>query len=131
MSSINNFPIHKDSFLIHPPFFVVWCSPSIYRCRYKARPSPYLFSVPVENERYRCEQHCYAADKRSTASNTEGVFNGDRVKGVTVLDRDKGWRKFGDNLTEMDTGAVANERRFVSLQRYGRRRQSRMPGPAT
>jgi hypothetical protein len=42
-------------------------------------------------------------------------FNGNQVKGMTVLAGDKGWRKFGDNLMEMDNDAVANEKRTVYL----------------
>jgi hypothetical protein len=49
-------------------------------------------------------------------SEFDGQFNGNAVKGVTVLNGDKGWRKFGDNLREMDTDAVANEKRAVYLQ---------------
>jgi hypothetical protein len=42
-------------------------------------------------------------------------FGGNKVKGVTVLAGDKGWRKFGDNAMEMDNDAVANEKRSVYL----------------
>jgi hypothetical protein len=45
----------------------------------------------------------------------EGEFGGNPVRGVTVLAGDKGWRKFGDNLTEMDSDAVANEKRAIYL----------------
>src|SRR5262245_11894913 len=34
-------------------------------------------------------------------SEFEGEFNGNPVKGVTVLAGDKGWRKFGENLNEL------------------------------
>jgi hypothetical protein len=50
-------------------------------------------------------------------SEFEGVFNGNAVKGVTVLAGDKGWRKFGDNANEMDADAVANQKRTVYLMR--------------
>jgi hypothetical protein len=46
----------------------------------------------------------------------EGEFDGNKIKGVTVLKGDKGWRKFGDNVMEMDSDAVANEKRTLYLQ---------------
>jgi len=46
----------------------------------------------------------------------EGEFNGNAIKGVTVLAGDKGWRKFGDDANEMDADALANEKRTVYLQ---------------
>jgi hypothetical protein len=49
-------------------------------------------------------------------SEFEGEFMGNKVKGVTVLAGDKGWRKFGDNTTEMDKDGVANEKRTLYLQ---------------
>jgi hypothetical protein len=45
----------------------------------------------------------------------EGEFGGNPVRGVTVLAGDKGWRMFGDNLTEMDSEALANEKRALYL----------------
>ena len=45
----------------------------------------------------------------------EGEFNGNKFKGVTLLAGDKGSRKFGDNTTELDKEAVANEKRTVYL----------------
>ncbi len=48
-------------------------------------------------------------------SEFEGDFNGNTVKGVTVLAGSKGWRKFGDNANEMDADALANEKRTVYL----------------
>ncbi|MFI5454979.1 MAG: hypothetical protein ACHRXM_05960 [Isosphaerales bacterium] len=45
-----------------------------------------------------------------------GQFGGNDVKGVTVLNGDKGWRKFGDNDMEMDADAVANEKRNIYIQ---------------
>jgi hypothetical protein len=45
----------------------------------------------------------------------EGEFGGNSVKGVTVLKGDKGWRKFGDNLMEMDEDGVKNEKRNIYL----------------
>jgi hypothetical protein len=49
-------------------------------------------------------------------SEFDGEFGGNKFKGVTVLNADKGWRKFGDNKTEMDKDAVANEKRTVYFQ---------------
>jgi hypothetical protein len=49
-------------------------------------------------------------------STFEGEFGGNKVKGVTVLNGDKGWRKFGDNKFEMDKDALANETRTIYLQ---------------
>jgi hypothetical protein len=45
----------------------------------------------------------------------EGDFGGNKVKGVTVLAGDKGWRKFGDMKMELDGDALANEKRTVYL----------------
>jgi hypothetical protein len=49
-------------------------------------------------------------------SEFEGEFNGNKFKGVTVLNGDKGWRKFGDMAMDMDQDALANEKRSVYLQ---------------
>ena len=46
----------------------------------------------------------------------EADFGGNKFSAVTVLNGDKGWRKFGDNSMEFDVGAVANEKRTVYLQ---------------
>ncbi len=48
-------------------------------------------------------------------SEFEGDVNGNPLKGVTVLKGDKGWRKFGDQLIEMDEKQVANEKRSIYL----------------
>jgi hypothetical protein len=48
-------------------------------------------------------------------SEFEGEFNGNPVKGVTVIDGKKGWRKFGDMVMEMDDDAVTNEKRNLYL----------------
>jgi hypothetical protein len=45
----------------------------------------------------------------------EGEFGGNQVRGVTVLAGDKGARKFGDNQSEMDAAAIANEKRAIYL----------------
>jgi hypothetical protein len=49
-------------------------------------------------------------------SEFEGEFGGNPFKGVTVLNGDKGWRKFGDNKMELEGDALANEKRQVYLQ---------------
>lgn len=49
-------------------------------------------------------------------SEFEGEFNGNAVKGVTVLAGDKAWRKFGDNLNELEGDALTNQKRTVYLQ---------------
>jgi hypothetical protein len=46
----------------------------------------------------------------------EGEFGGNRSKVVTVLNGDKGWRKFGDNKMDLDEDALAIEKRRASLQ---------------
>jgi len=49
-------------------------------------------------------------------SEFEGEFNGNAVKGVTVLAGDKAWRKFGDNANELEGDALANQKRTAFLQ---------------
>ena len=46
----------------------------------------------------------------------EGEFGGTKVKGVTVLNGDKGWRKFGDIGGPLSKEELANEKRTVYLQ---------------
>jgi hypothetical protein len=42
-------------------------------------------------------------------------FGNDQFHGVIVLAGDKGWRKFGDNSTELEGDGVANEKRNVYI----------------
>jgi hypothetical protein len=49
----------------------------------------------------------------------EGDFDGNPIKGVTVLDADKGWRKIGDDASKLEDDALANEKRVVYLQIVG------------
>jgi hypothetical protein len=49
-------------------------------------------------------------------SEFEGDFGGNKVKGVTVLAGDKGWRDFGGMKMEMDKDTVASEKRNLYLQ---------------
>lgn len=46
----------------------------------------------------------------------EGEFGGNKIKSVTVLAKNKGWRQFGGETTELDENALANEKRSVYLQ---------------
>jgi outer membrane lipoprotein-sorting protein len=48
-------------------------------------------------------------------SEFEGRFGDNDVKGVTVVNGDKGWRKFGDMETDMDGDQLTNEKRTVYL----------------
>lgn len=44
-------------------------------------------------------------------------INGNNLKGQTVIDGDKGWRKVGDgDAQELDSDALANEKRLLYLQ---------------
>jgi hypothetical protein len=45
----------------------------------------------------------------------QGEFNGNEIKGVTVMDGKKGWRKFGDNVMDLDDDAITNEKRTLYL----------------
>jgi hypothetical protein len=49
-------------------------------------------------------------------SEFQGEFMGNKVKGVTVVAGDKGWRVFGGRTTKLEKGALANEKRGVYLQ---------------
>src|SRR5262249_4954677 len=46
----------------------------------------------------------------------EGDFMGNKFMAVTVLNGDKGWRKFADMTMDLDKDSIANERRTVYLQ---------------
>jgi len=43
-------------------------------------------------------------------------FGTDQFHAVVVLDGDKGWRKFGENSSEIEGDGVAIEKRFIYLQ---------------
>ncbi len=49
----------------------------------------------------------------------EGDFDGNQIKGVTVVDGDKAWRKIGDDATKLEDDQRANEKRVVYLQIVG------------
>ena len=49
-------------------------------------------------------------------SEFEGEFGGNKVQGVSVLNGDKGWRKFGDNSMPLDDEMLAREKRNLYLQ---------------
>jgi hypothetical protein len=46
----------------------------------------------------------------------EGEFGGNKVQGVVVVAGDKGWRKFGDMVMEVDKNGLAVEKRNIYLQ---------------
>jgi len=48
-------------------------------------------------------------------SEFNGEFGGNKVKGVTVLDGNKGWRKFGDMGGEIPKEGLANEKHNVAI----------------
>lgn len=45
----------------------------------------------------------------------EGDFNGNTFQGVSVVNGEKGWRKFGDMLMELTADDLANEKRTIYL----------------
>lgn len=45
----------------------------------------------------------------------EGEFNGNAVKGTTVVNGDKGWRHINDNEQDLDADAIAREKRTLYL----------------
>jgi hypothetical protein len=45
----------------------------------------------------------------------EGDFNGNPIKGVTIVAGDKGWRKFGDDTRDLENDALANQKRTIYL----------------
>jgi hypothetical protein len=49
-------------------------------------------------------------------SEFEGEFGGNKIKGATVLAKNKGWRQFGGETSELDENGLANEKRSVYLQ---------------
>ena len=49
-------------------------------------------------------------------SEFEGDFGGNKFKGITVINGDKGWRNFGGQKMDMDKEAVAGEKRNIYLQ---------------
>ncbi|MGQ0634868.1 MAG: hypothetical protein ACT4QC_09680 [Planctomycetaceae bacterium] len=49
-------------------------------------------------------------------SEFDGDFGGQPVKGVTVVNGDKGWRSFGGATAELDSPGLTNERRNLYLQ---------------
>jgi len=46
----------------------------------------------------------------------EGEFGGNKVMGLTVINGKKGWRKFGDNVMEIEGDALENEKRRIYVQ---------------
>ena len=48
-------------------------------------------------------------------STFEGEFNGNQFKALSIISGDKGWRKFGGQILEMDADALKNEKQRVYL----------------
>jgi hypothetical protein len=48
-------------------------------------------------------------------SQFHGNFDGNPIEVSTVLNGDKGWRKFNDNVNEMEPDGIANEKRTIYL----------------
>jgi hypothetical protein len=46
----------------------------------------------------------------------EGDFGGNKITGMTVINGNKGWRKFGDEVMALDEKAVQGEKRSIYLQ---------------
>lgn len=46
----------------------------------------------------------------------KGDFGGNTFEGLTILNGERGWRKFNDMLMEMDGDGLGNEKRQISLQ---------------
>jgi hypothetical protein len=49
----------------------------------------------------------------------DGEFNGNKVEGLSILSGNKGWRKLGGNVMELDEDAVKNEKRNLYLAIVG------------
>jgi hypothetical protein len=47
----------------------------------------------------------------------DGEFDGNKIQGIVVVNGDKGWRKFNENLMEMDADALASEKRNLYLNK--------------
>ncbi len=45
----------------------------------------------------------------------EGDFNGNKIEGLEILSGNKGWRRFGGNVMELDEDAIKNEKRNLYL----------------
>lgn len=59
------------------------------------------------------------ADLNHVRQEFSGEFNGNQVKGITVLNGDQAWRKFGDREMKLEGDALANEKRNFYLQAIG------------
>jgi hypothetical protein len=49
-------------------------------------------------------------------SEFEGEFGGNPFKGMILFIGEKGWRKHGDNKTDLDEDTLANDKRRVYLE---------------
>jgi hypothetical protein len=45
----------------------------------------------------------------------KGDFGGNEIKGITVLDGDKAWRKFGDNTSKLEDDQLTGQKRAIYL----------------
>jgi hypothetical protein len=73
-----------------------------------------LIIINGDSNPFTMESTCQGLDRFRTEF--EGEFGGNAFKGMVVLNGNKGWRKFGDEKTDMDDNAVANEKRQLYLQ---------------
>jgi hypothetical protein len=62
------------------------------------------------------KSHVTAKGLTHFRSEMDGEFNGNAFKGMIVLAKDKAWRKFGENQTELEGDALTNQKRNVYLQ---------------
>jgi hypothetical protein len=46
----------------------------------------------------------------------EGDFGGNKIKAITVVNGNKGWRKFGDEVTKLNERSLRGEKRMMYLQ---------------
>jgi hypothetical protein len=46
----------------------------------------------------------------------EGEFGGNKIQGMTVINGNKGWRKIGDDVMELDAKSLSGEKRNLYLQ---------------
>jgi hypothetical protein len=69
----------------------------------------------MDNENEFISESAYQAPNRYRGQ-FEGEFMGNKIKAVTVVDGDKGWRHFMDETNELDKDGLANEKRNISFQ---------------
>jgi len=67
-----------------------------------------------DNNPFSAQSTVQGLDRYRTEFDAE--FGGNAIKGVVVVSRDKGWRKFGDQIMPIEEDALANEKRMIYLQ---------------